>query len=155
MKIKSNRKFNCYSSSVDQDSNDETDSKSTPVKVLNRSQGSESVSRNMSRGRNLIANLIDETVSTSTAVAVAVANNADEQDASETANSQVHSSSHPTHTSNSNTHTIHNSNEIQLILTDLNNQLTNASLIQFESPVKPKCIIKNCRKPRFTQWKSY
>ncbi len=154
LKIKSNRKFNCYSSSVDQDSNDETDSKSTPVKVLNRSQGSESVSRNMSRGRNLIANLIDETVNTSTAVAVAVTNNSNNQHTPEIANRET-SSSQQTNTSNSNTHTLHNTNEIQLILTDLNNQLNNSSLIQFESPVKRKCIIKNCRKPRFTQWKSY
>jgi hypothetical protein len=28
-------------------------------------------------------------------------------------------------------------------------------LILFESPVKRKCIIKNFRKPRFSQWKSY
>jgi len=28
-------------------------------------------------------------------------------------------------------------------------------LILFESPVKRKCIIKNYRKPRFSQWKSY
>lgn len=29
------------------------------------------------------------------------------------------------------------------------------SLIQFESPIKRKCIIKNYRKPKFNQWKSY
>ena len=38
----------------------------------------------------------------------------------------------------------------------LNNLLLQTmSIIQFESPIKRKCIIKNFRKPRFTQWKSY
>ena len=37
----------------------------------------------------------------------------------------------------------------------MNNLILQTSIIQFESPVKRKCIIKNYRKPRFSQWKSY
>jgi hypothetical protein len=39
----------------------------------------------------------------------------------------------------------------------LEQQLSGAggNLIMFESPVKRKCIMKNSRKPRFSQWKSY
>ena len=37
----------------------------------------------------------------------------------------------------------------------LNNLLLQTSIIQLESPIKRKCIIKNFRKPRFSQWKSY
>ncbi|CAF0763175.1 unnamed protein product, partial [Brachionus calyciflorus] len=34
-------------------------------------------------------------------------------------------------------------------------QCPNGQIILFESPIKRKCIIKNFRKPRFSQWKSY
>ena len=37
----------------------------------------------------------------------------------------------------------------------LNSLLASSSIILFESPIKRKCIIKNYRKPRFSQWKSY
>ena len=47
-----------------------------------------------------------------------------------------------------------NNNSIKSTI-DIDTNLLTASLIQFESPVKRKCIIKNYRKPRFSQWKSY
>jgi hypothetical protein len=34
-------------------------------------------------------------------------------------------------------------------------QQFSGSVIMFESPVRRKCIMKNSRKPRFSQWKSY
>ena len=56
----------------------------------------------------------------------------------------------------SNTNDECQSNDINLSNNVLiNNLLLQTSIIQFESPIKRKCIIKNFRKPRFSQWKSY
>lgn len=56
----------------------------------------------------------------------------------------------------SNTNDECHSNEISLTSNIMiNTLLMQTSIIQFESPIKRKCIIKNFRKPRFSQWKSY
>ena len=59
---------------------------------------------------------------------------------------------------NDNVNSSHSQSQNDLIYLNnslLNSLLNSSSIILFESPIKRKCIIKNYRKPRFSQWKSY
>jgi hypothetical protein len=88
-----------------------------------------------------------------------ILNESSSNTANRSAANNLTSSSISNNNNNNNNNNLDTNNDMTASHLILNNMLLlqqqTTSLIQFESPIRRKCIIKSFRKPRFSHWKSY